>query len=120
VHQNLASEWAAFELARSLDKMAACASAGLGFAGLLGACHAALGYESPAQMFDAFASSERFQALARFDLLGGQDRESRQVVALRSRDLETYATLAAGPAAAAQLAGALRAACAAFQQLSAG
>lgn len=120
VHDSLASEWAAFDLARSLDKMAACAATALGFAGTLGASCAAAGYQSPAQMADAFASSERFQLLARFDLLAGADGDSRQVAALRSNDVETYATLAAGPGQAARLAGALRAAAQAFQRLNAG
>jgi hypothetical protein len=120
VHDSLASEWAAFDLARSLDKMDACAATALGFAGILGASHAAAGYQSPAQMADAFTSSQRFQLLARFDLLAGADGDSRQVAALRSNDLETYATLAAGPGQAARLAGALRAAAQAFLRLNAG
>ncbi len=48
------------------------------------------------------------------------DGGSRQVDALRAGDLETYATLAAGPGQAARLAGALRAAAQAFQRLNAG
>lgn len=119
VHDSLADEWAALELARSLDRTAAYAATGLGFARILGASHAAAGYQSAAEMFDAFASSERFQVLARFDLLAGPEGGSRQIDALRSEDLETYATLAAGPAEAARLAGTLRAAAQAFERLSA-
>jgi hypothetical protein len=71
-------------------------------------------------MLDAFASSERFQVLARFDLLAGPDGGSRQADALRAGDLATYATLAAGPGQAARLAATLRSAVDAFQRLSAG
>lgn len=118
VHGSLADEWAAFDLARSLDNIAACEAAGLGFAAILGASHTAAGYQSAAQMLDAFASSERFQVLARFDLLAGPDGGSRQVDALRVGDLETYATLTAGPDQAARLAATLRLAVAAFHRLS--
>jgi hypothetical protein len=116
VHDDQASEWAAFEQARSLDLMAACEAAALGFAGLLGASHAAAGYQSAAQMLEAFASSERFQVLARFDLLAGPSGDSRQIDALRAGDLESYATLAAGPSQAARLAALWRSAAAAFQR----
>lgn len=116
VHEDLASEWAAFDLARSLDSTAACEAAALGFAGILGASHAAAGYQSAAQMLDAFASSERFQVLARFDLLAGPGGGSRQIDALRAGDLETYATLAAGPSQAARLAAIWRSAVAAFHR----
>lgn len=114
VHEDLANEWAAFDLARSLDITAACEAAALGFAGILGAGYAAAGYQSAAQMLDAFASSERFQVLARFDLLAGPGGGSRQIDALRAGDLETYATLAAGPNQAARLAAIWRSAVAAF------
>jgi len=117
VHDSLDSEWAALKLAQSLDKMAACAATALGFAGILGASHAVAGYRSPAQMLDAFASSERFQVLARFDLLAGPDGGSRQVDALRDHDLATYASLAASHGDAARLAGALAVAAQAFEQL---
>jgi hypothetical protein len=118
VHSSLADEWAAFDLARSLDNTAACEAAALGFAAILGASHAAAGYQSAGQMLDAFASSERFQVLARFDLLAGPDGGSRQVDALRAGDLATYATLAAGPGQAARLAATLCSAVEAFQRLS--
>ena len=95
-----ASEWAAFELARSLDKAAACEATALGFLGLLGASYVQAGYASAAEMLDAFASSERFQVLAFFDLLAGRGAGSRQAEALRQRDLEAFAVLHAGPGAA--------------------
>ena len=112
------SERAAFELARSLDKTAACAATVLGFPRMLGASHALAGYESPAQMTDAFASSERFQVLAFFDLIAGPTGSSRALEALRSNDLETYATMRAAPGDAARVAGAMRDAAAAFRRLS--
>ena len=98
VHESQASEWAAFELARSLDKPAACEATELGFPGFLGASYVLVGHASAAQMFDAFASSERFQVLAFFDLLAGRGAGSRQAEALRQHDLEAFAVLHAGPA----------------------
>jgi hypothetical protein len=85
----------------------------LGFA----ACWAPALPQATSRQVDFFASSERYQVLARFDLLAGSDGRSRQIEALRHRDLETYATLAASPGDAARLAGVLRAA-AALQQPS--
>lgn len=118
VHDDLASEWAAFALARSLDGPGACASTALGFAGALGASHAAAGYQSPAQMLDAFASSERFQVLAFFDLLAGPAGGSRAADALRSHEIETFAELTAGPGNAARVAATLCLAISAFQRLN--
>ena len=85
---------------------------------MLGASHALVGYESSAQMADAFASSERFQVLAFFDLLAGSAGDSRELDALRRNDLETYATLRAAPGDAARLTGAMRDAAAGFRRLS--
>lgn len=119
LHGSLADEWGALSLARTLDDAAACEATALGFAGMLGANFADAGYRSAAQMLDAFASSERFQVLARFDLLAGPGGDSRQVAALRSQDLARYAGLAAAPNDAARLAGALAAAADAFRRLSA-
>ncbi len=38
----------------------------------MGFNHALTGFESPGQMFDAFAASERYQVLALFDFIGGR------------------------------------------------
>lgn len=119
VHGSLADEWAALSLGRTLDDAAACEATALGFAGMLGANFADAGYRSAAQMLDAFASSERFQVLARFDLLAGPEGDSRPIAALRSQDLARYAGLATTPNDAARLAGALAAAADAFRRLSA-
>ncbi len=116
VHDSQASEQAAFELARGLDKTAGCAAAGLGFAAMLGASHALAGYDTAPQMADAFASSERYQVLAFFDLLAGPDGASRRAAALRSEDLESYATLTAGPGSGPHLTALLRQAVAFFQR----
>jgi hypothetical protein len=120
VRESQASEWAAFELARSLDKPAACEATALGFAGLPGAIYAQAGYASAAQMLDAFASSERFQVVAFFDLLAGRGAGSRQAEALRRRDLAAFAALHVGPAAAPRYAVTLGEAVAAFRQLRGG
>ena len=116
VHDSQASERAAFELARGLDKPAACAAAGLGLAGMIGASHALAGYNTAPQMADAFASSERYQMLAFFDLLAGPDGGSRRATALHSQDLASYAMLTAGPGGAARLAALLRQAVVFFQR----
>lgn len=118
VHAGLDNEWAAFQLARSLDREAACSATALGFPRLLGACHTLAGYESAAQMFDAFASSERYQVLALFDVMAGAGGNSRQAQALRRGAVESFAVLHAGAGDAARFATALRRAAASYRQLS--
>ena len=118
IHASHAGEWAAFELARSLDKPAACEATALGFPRLLGASYALVGYASAAQMFDAFASSERFQVLAFFDLLAGQGASSREAEALRRRDTDAFAALHVGSGDVARYAITLREAVAAFQRFN--
>ncbi len=117
IHAGQASEWAAFELARSLDKTAACEVTALGFVELSGATYALTGYASASQMLDAFASSERFQVLAFFDLLAAPRGGSRQAASLRQRDVEAFAALHVGASAAPRYALTLREAVAAFRRL---
>lgn len=76
VHRSYDSEWAALSLALALDREAALQATAMGFPRLLGRDHASVGYASAQALFDAFASSERFQILALFDQLAGPYAES--------------------------------------------
>jgi hypothetical protein len=101
-HQSHEGEWDAFEFACTLDETAAKLSSGLGLARMMGASFAAAGYESVGQMFDAFASSERYQIFALFDLIAGPSALSRQIHALREHDFDTFAALHYGGRQAAR------------------
>lgn len=116
VHRSQNSEWAAFRLALALDRAAALDAAMLGFPRLMGFSHADAGYDSAKAMLDAFASSERFQALACFDFIAGPTASSRRLQALQSGDLEGFAAQHYGPAAAARHASVLRQLAAAFER----
>ncbi|MCX6033134.1 MAG: N-acetylmuramidase domain-containing protein [Chloroflexi bacterium] len=108
VHRSYDSQWTALRLAAALDRDAALAATALGFPRLIGSDHAAAGYASAQAMFDAFASSERFQVLACFDLIAGPTADSRRLEALCAGDLETFAALHYGPQNAARYATILR------------
>jgi hypothetical protein len=103
-HGWLAREWDVFEFACLLDETAARLSTGIGLPQMMGFTHAAIGYESAKQMFDAFSSSERYQIFAVFDLLGGGSINSRLLRALRDRDFDAFAALHYGSGRAARYA----------------
>lgn len=117
LHGSQDREWAAFRLALGFDRTAALEATGMGFPGLMGFNHDAIGYESAKAMLDAFASNERFQALAYFDFIAGPTADSRRLQALRAGDLESFAALHYGPRNAARYATTLREYLAAFVQL---
>lgn len=117
VHRSQDSEWAAFRLALGLDRAAALDAAALGFPRMMGFSHAAAGYDSAKAMLDAFASGERFQALAYFDFIAGPTADSRRLQALQAGDLDAFAALHYGPAEAARHATVLRQFSAAFARL---
>lgn len=93
VHRSYDSEWAALQLALTMDRDAALRATEMGFPRLPGRGHADLGYDSAQAMFDAFASSERFQILALFDSIAGPFAESAAVQALADRDPTALAPL---------------------------
>jgi hypothetical protein len=117
VRSSQAEEWGAYECAASLDRTAAQQAVSMGFPGISGAAYDLLGYESAGQMFDAFATGERYQLLGHFDLIAGPNAASRRVEALRQGDLEAFATLHYGPRQAALHATILRQAAVAFERL---
>ncbi len=116
-HGTQEEEWQAFECARVLDETAAMLSTGLGLAGMMGFNFATVGYESAGQMFDAFSSSERYQIFAVFDLIAGPSTNTRQLAALRRKDLDSFSTLHYGNAQAAKYSSILQGLYEAFQEL---
>jgi len=101
VHCGQAGEWRAFEFARSLDETAAKLSISMGSPQILGSNHAAAGFGSVHEMFDAFSSSERRQIEAFFDFLQKSEAQPRMVPALRQKDFRRFAELYNGPGNAA-------------------
>ncbi len=102
VHASHFQEWAALDLARSLDRPAANASTALGMFALPAASHGLLGYESAGQMVDAFSCGERYQLLGYFDFLSAYPSGSRRLQALQQGDYETFSALHAGSRNAAR------------------
>jgi hypothetical protein len=114
-HGTQDDEWAVFNFARDLDEKAAMLSTGMGLAEMMGFTYAAADYESVGQMFDAFASSERNQIFAVFDLIAGPSLDSRQLSALRDKDFDTFAALHYGSGQAAKYGSLIRTLYEAFQ-----
>jgi hypothetical protein len=94
VHQNQNSEWAAFNLASTIDATAAKKSISMGLTQILGSNHRAIGYASPDAMFAAFAADEKFQLLGFFNFV---KNDQRQITALRNRDFVGFARIYNGP-----------------------
>lgn len=94
VHQNQNSEWAAFNLASTINATAAKKSISMGLTQILGANHRPIGYASPDAMFAAFAADEKFQLLGFFNFV---KNDQRQVDALRNRDYVGFARIYNGP-----------------------
>ncbi len=94
VHQNQNSEWAAFNLAATLDALAAKKSISMGLTQILGSNYGAIGYASPDAMFAAFAADEKFQLLGFFNFV---KNDQRQITALRNRDYVGFARIYNGP-----------------------
>ncbi len=117
-HRNQAAEWEVFDFACTLDETAAKLSTGLGLAQMMGLNYAAIGYESVGQMFDALASSERYQILAVFDLIAGPSAHSRQLEALQDQDLLAFAALHYGNRQAARYGSVVHSLFQAFQELN--
>ncbi len=94
VHQNQSSEWAAFNLASTLNATAAKESISMGLTQILGSNYRAIGYASPDAMFAAFAADEKFQLLGFFNFV---KNDPRQINALRNRDYVGFARIYNGP-----------------------
>lgn len=94
VHQNQNSEWAAFNLASTIDAGAAKKSISMGLVQIMGFNNRAIGYASPDAMFAAFAADEKFQLLGFFNFV---KNDQRQINALRNRDFASFARIYNGP-----------------------
>jgi hypothetical protein len=94
VHQNQNSEWAAFNLASTIDAVAAKKSISMGLTQILGSNYRAIGYASPDAMFAAFAADEKFQLLGFFNFV---KNDQRQINALQNRDFVGFARIYNGP-----------------------
>jgi len=94
VHQNQNSEWAAFNLALTIDAVAAKKSISMGLTQIMGFNNRAIGYASPDAMFAAFAADEKFQLLGFFNFV---KNDSRQIGALQNRDYVSFANIYNGP-----------------------
>lgn len=93
VHISQQTEWLAFELAQSLDGASSFSALRMGIPRIMG-CNASLvGYPAAETMYYAFASSERAQILAIFDLVSGPDRGSPELRALQEGRFSAFATL---------------------------
>lgn len=117
-HTNQDEEWQVFSFASSLDETAAKLSTGMGLARMMGFNYAAVGYESVGQMFDAFKSGERYHIFAAFDLIAGQDADSRQLAALREKDFDVFASLHYGSKQSARYGSMIRSLYEAFERLA--
>lgn len=91
-HAGQASEWQAFELARSLNGPAALRSISMGLPQIMGFNHPLIGYDSAGGMFDRFSENERFQILGLFDFIKGAGPTSRMLEALRRGQYVQFAT----------------------------
>ena len=75
---------------------------------IMGFNHAAIGYNTVEEMFDAFSTSAHSQILAFFDFVRGPGGSSRRLEALKQRDFAAFAALYNGPGQAARYAGLLK------------
>lgn len=90
-HGNQNNEWEVFNFARSLNDTAAKFSISMGAPQIMGFNHAAIGFGSVQDMYDAFRSNERNQIVGFFDFVQGPSSTSRNIQALQARDFNTFA-----------------------------
>lgn len=113
-HGDQETEYEAFALAKKLaGEEAACLSASFGGPQIMGFNHAIVGHDSAAQMFRAFARSERWQVLAFFDFCAAKDI----LPALKAHDWAAFASLYNGAGNAAAYAAKITAAHAEAQKI---
>ena len=94
-------EWQVLDFARRLDEDAALRSISMGGPQIMGFNHAAIGYDTPRQMFDNFQADERFHVFALFDFMKGAGCSSPMLEALRTKRFEDFAARYNGPGQAA-------------------
>lgn len=96
-HGTQAGEWNAFDVARRLNAPAALRAISMGAPQIMGLNHGRVGYDSAADMFDAFAASATAQILAMFDFIKGPSATSPGLQALQRDQWEQFASLYNGP-----------------------
>ena len=87
IHTDQANEWAAFQVARTLDDEAALSSISMGAPQIMGFNHATVGYSSPQAMFTDFSSGARPQIASLFRYM----QQNRLVQAVRNQDFLAFA-----------------------------
>lgn len=113
-HGEQDTEYEAFALARKLaGEEAACLSSSFGGPQIMGFNHGVAGHDSAADMFRAFARSERWQVLAFFDFCAAKGI----LPALREHDWARFARIYNGPGNAEAYAAKIAAAHAAAQEM---
>ena len=100
-----------------LDDTAAKRAISMGAPQIMGFNHAAIGYESVQEMFDAFSRSENTQLIGFFDFVQGGSANSPSVLALQHQDFAAFAALYNGSGQAATYAGMMGNAFNAFHRL---
>lgn len=116
-HGNQNNEWEVFNFARSLNDTAAKMSISMGAPQIMGFNHAAIGFASVQDMFDAFRSNERNQIVGFFDFVQGPSATSRNIQALQARDFNTFAAFYNGSGQAARYGSLMNSAYEAFNTL---
>jgi hypothetical protein len=115
VHTNQKTEWAALELAQSLDPEEALCSTSMGLAQIMGFHWKRLGFSSASQMFALLGSTlpepasgsragERQQLLSFFDFLATAGTPSPLLAAIRRQDFVQFARMYNGPGRAQEYA----------------
>ena len=94
LEENQRGEWDAFTFAATLDETAAKLSISMGAPQVMGFNYSGIGYESVAQMFDAFAVDERAQFMGMFDFIKASPK---QVKALQQHLYQVFAGSYNGP-----------------------
>jgi peptidoglycan hydrolase-like protein with peptidoglycan-binding domain len=87
-------EWAVFEYASSLDRVAALKSISMGAPQIMGFNYSKIGYSSPEEMFDIFSRGDREHVLGLFDFFRS---DHKMVRALRSESFVDFAAIYNGP-----------------------
>ena len=119
-HEDQQGEWQVFAFACGLDDTAAKRAISMGAPQIMGFNCTAIGYESVAEMFDAFSRSAQAQLIGFFDFVHGASAAAPRMLALQREDFHAFAALYNGSGQAAMYAGMMRNAFTAFQRLRSG
>ena len=101
-HGNQSEEWQVFEFAGGLNESAAMCSISMGGPQIMGFNHAAIGYDSVAEMFENFQKDIRYQIIGLFDFLRGAGTTSPMIQDLQRKKFENFASRYNGTGQAAK------------------